>query len=100
MLSETSSVTRMPVAYISSSIAASRVASGVLAFRRLVQQLVDLVDAHRLRHRLGARGLEAAAVGFAVMSPWSTRKAQNDFTAATFRATVALAYWRSFSARM
>ena len=94
MLSETSSVTRMPVAYISSSIAASRDASAESNFVVSARSASTSSVVIGFGTGLGARGESIWAVGLVVMSPWSRRKAQNDFTAATFRATVAFAYER------
>ena len=77
------------MAYISSSIPESRVASGELCSSGCCSSESICCVLIALGTGFGARGESTEAVGFAERSPWSSRKPQNDFTAATLRATVA-----------
>ena len=91
MSSETSSVTRRPVAYISSSMARSRFASGVLRRAGCSSSSSISCTVSGFGSDLPTLGEASVSVGLTLTLPSAWRKEKNDFTAATLRATVASA---------
>ena len=87
MSRDTSSVTRMPVAYRSSSIARSRFASGVERRAGCSKSSSTSLGLIALGRVFPTRGELSPSVGLAVMEPSAARNAKTERTAATLRAT-------------
>ena len=95
--SETSSLTRIPLAYSSSSIDRSRFASGVSLPDASSNSRVTSSTASVSGSDLPTRGVLRFSVGSPSITPSSLRNENSDFSEATLRARVVSEYSNSMS---